>query len=123
MTLTEGPIEILADYRHKIWRDHCNYVLQKLLIPYFQKENDLSRNTCLYKAVIIENRIDSQWLFTVLNTYLMCPKGTLIYIISDSKGIIKGKNLLERNSFNINIEWVSVNKIDETVDLSIKKKF
>ena len=53
---------------------HCQFVLEHLLIPICRNEHIKATTPFQRGIVLIENRIDKQWLFTVLNTWLMCPK-------------------------------------------------
>ena len=69
------PLDLLLDQRKEHWLMHCRFVLEHLLIPFADEGCVKQLETpCQRAVVLIENRIDSQWLFTVLNTWLMCPK-------------------------------------------------
>ena len=45
--------------------------------------------------VLIDNRIDEQWLFTVLNTWLMCTPDSEFVLISDADSVTQAEDLLK----------------------------
>ena len=49
---------------------------------------------CQRAVVLIDNRIDEQWLFTVLNTWLMCPTDSEFVLIADANSVASSKELL-----------------------------
>ena len=75
---------------------HCRFVLEKLLTPLCEKRYVKTTTPCKQAVVLIENRIDEQWLFTVLNTWLMCPKDSEFALIVDKKSVVRAKDLLNR---------------------------
>ena len=82
-----NALPALLSYRQKIWQNHCNYVLSNLLIPMANQWQQSSNQNINYGAVLIENRIDTQWYFSVLNTILMAPSGTQICIVTDKESL------------------------------------
>ena len=67
------PLDLLLEQRKQHWLMHCRFVLERLLMPLCGRTHQ-NNKPCQRAVVLIENRIDEQWLFTVLNTWLMCPK-------------------------------------------------
>ena len=72
---------------------HCQFVLEHLLIPICRNEHIKATTPFQRGIVLIENRIDKQW-FTVLNTWLMCPKDSEFIIIADKDSVTQARDLL-----------------------------
>jgi len=77
----------LLGYRERRWLDHCRDVLDHLLLPMARQWRRQPEQTVHQGAVLIENRINTQWLFTVLNTALMCPGGIQLCLITDAASL------------------------------------
>ena len=90
------PLDLLLKQRKEHWLMHCRFVLEKLLTPLCEKRYVKTTTPCKQAVVLIENRIDEQWLFTVLNTWLMCPKDSEFALIVDKKSVVRAKDLLNR---------------------------
>ena len=90
------PLDLLLEQRKEHWLMHCGFVLEKLLKPLCEKGHVKTKNTCNQGVLLIENRIDEQWLFTVLNTWLMCPKNSEFILIADERSVAQAKELLNR---------------------------
>ena len=89
------PLDLLLDQRKEHWLMHCRFVLERLLIP-LCREGHVKTTTPSNKAVVlIDNRIDKQWLFTVLNTWLMCEGDSEFVLIADANSVTQAKNLLK----------------------------
>ena len=52
---------------------------------------DISSQNSNRAVVLIDNRINEQWLFTVLNTWLMCPTDSEFVLIADQNKWAKQK--------------------------------
>ena len=61
--------------------------------------------------MLIDNRIDEQWLFAVLNTWLMCPTDSAFVLIADANGVIPAKKLLERHAPALKARVLDVNQL------------
>ena len=85
---------------------HCRFVLDELLLP-LCNEGCVKTTTHSQRAVVlIENRIDKQWLFTLLNTWLMCPKDSQFVLIADKNSTAEARELLNRYASGLNaIVW------------------
>ena len=53
---------------------------------------------CQRAVVLVDNRIDEQWLFTALNTWLMCPTDSEFVLIADSNSVTQAEDLLKRHA-------------------------
>ena len=92
------PLDLLLEQRKQHWLMHCRFVLERLLIP-LCREGHVKTTTPSNKAVVlIDNRIDKQWLFTVLNTWLMCPTDSTFVLIADANSVTQAEDLLERHA-------------------------
>jgi hypothetical protein len=85
----------LLQYRERRWLDHCSDVLENLLLPLTQQWQRGPSAHAKRGAVLIDNRINQQWLFTVINTALMCPIGTQLCLITDGAEIRNAQNYLQ----------------------------
>ena len=70
---------------------HCRFVLERLLMPLCNEGNVKTTNLSKRAVVLIDNRIDEQWLFTVLNTWLMCPDDSEFVLIADANSVTQAK--------------------------------
>ena len=88
------PLDLLLDQRKEHWLMHCRFVLEQLLVP-ICSAGLVKTTTPLQRAIVlIENRVDKQWLFTVLNTWLMCPKDSEFVLITDKGSVAQAKDIL-----------------------------
>ena len=81
------PLDLLLEQRRQHWLMHCRFVLERLLIPLCLEEHVKTTAPCQRAVVLIDNRIDEQWLFTVLNTWLMCPTDSAFVLIADTNSV------------------------------------
>ena len=88
------PLDLLLEQRKEHWLMHCRFVLERLLIPLHEKHIKTTV-PCHRAVVLIDNRIDDQWLFTVLNTWLMCPKDSEFVLITDANSVSQVEGLLK----------------------------
>ena len=95
----------LLRYRERRWLSHCADVLQNLLLPIAQQWRHQPLAFPRFGAVLIDNRHDQQWLFTVLNTSVMCPPGTQLCLITDAQALAGAKELLNGLEFPITPWW------------------
>ena len=79
-----NALPMLLSYRKQYWLNHCEYILDNFLLTWANETLSCPLDQCEQIAVLIENRIDNQWLFTVLNTILMCPPKTSLCLITDN---------------------------------------
>ena len=85
---------------------HCRFVLNKLLLPLCNEGCVKTTTHCQRAVVLIENRINEQWLFTLLNTWLMCPKDSQFVLITDENSTAEARELLNRYASGLNaIVW------------------
>ena len=75
---TSDALEQLIKHRESQWNHHCQYVLQNFLLPAAQHIPLAPKGIDRQSILLIENRINDQWLFTVLNSWLMAPKDSSI---------------------------------------------
>ena len=102
---------------------HCRFVLEKLLMP-LCSEGLIKTNThCQRAVVLIDNRINKQWLFTVLNTWLMCPKDSEFVLITDKNSVAKATDLLDFYAPNLNAHIFDVARIVPGVQLTEHASF
>jgi len=90
----EKAHQLLQNYRKQQWLQHCSFVLDNFLLPMSMNGHVKSEKTSKRAALVIENRIDKQWLFTVLNSWLMCPLDTELILITDNENSEKAKSIL-----------------------------
>ena len=88
----ENARDELILYRHSAWVAHCRRVLSKLLLPHLPFLLSRSQRDSFDEGdrpwiILMENRINSQWLMTWLNCLLMMPPGTGICFCSDQQGL------------------------------------
>ena len=91
------PLDLLREQRKQHWLMHCHFVLERLLIPLCQMGHVKTTVPSNRAVVLIDNRIDKQWLFTVLNTWLMCPTDSAFVPIADANSD-SSENLLLRHA-------------------------
>ena len=118
-----NALPALLSYRQQIWQNHCNYVLSNLLIPMANQWQQSSNQNINYGAVLIENRIDTQWYFSVLNTILMAPSGTQICIVTDKESLEKAKGYLKDIKLPIEPWWGVVEELVPGTDLKQKHSY
>ena len=92
------PLDLLLEQRKQHWLMHCRFVLERLLLPLCHEGHVKTTAPCKRAVVLIDNRVDEQWLFTVLNTWLMCPTDSAFVLIADADSVTPAKNLLERHA-------------------------
>ena len=92
------PLDLLLEQRKQHWLMHCNFVLERLLIPLCQMGHVKTTVPSNRAVVLIDNRIDKQWLFTVLNTWLMCPTDSAFVLIADANSVTQAKELLAHHA-------------------------
>ena len=107
----------LIAYRRYIWLNHCNYILKNFLLEWAEKYKIKKAVKYDNLVVLIENRIDEQWLFTILNTILMCPKNTNFCLIIDSINEEKARKLLSHYNFYSNLIWIKIEDINSNIIL------
>ena len=116
-------LEQLLAYRQRRWLSHCSDVLQELLLPIARQWRDQPQAQALRGAVLIENRIDQQWLFTVLNTALMCPTGTQLCLISDAEALPRAQALLKEVHLPVEPWWAVAENLVPGSQLSSADSF
>jgi hypothetical protein len=111
-------LPMLLNYREQRWLDHCAYVLRTLLIPLAQNGQLAATQPATRAAVVIDNRINNQWLFTVMNTFMMCPSGTQLCLISGEKQLATAQAFLHDLVPKLQPWWCAVERICPGTDLS-----
>ena len=91
-------LKLILEHREQQWLQHCSFVLEKILLPLCREGLALSQSPSKRAAVLIENRINHQWLFTVVNTWLMCPQGTESWSLADQANIARARNYLHQHA-------------------------
>ena len=114
----QQPLDLLLDQRKEHWLMHCRFVLERLLMPLCHEGRVKTTTHCQRAVVLIDNRIDKQWLFTVLNTWLMCPKDSKFILIADENSSAKAKDLLNCFAPNLNTIICDVTQIVPGVQLT-----
>ena len=89
-------LTLILEHREHQWLQHCSFVLEKVLLPICRENLVISKIPSTRAMVLIENRINHQWLFTVLNTWLMCPQGTELLLITDQCNLAKARTYLRQ---------------------------
>ena len=87
------PLNLLLEQRKQHWLTHCRFVLERLLMPLCLEGHVKTTAPCQRAVVLIDNRIDEQWLFTVLNTWLMCPTDSAFVLIADPNSVTQAEDL------------------------------
>ena len=123
MLNANDALDQLIRYREAQWRQHCGYVLRHLLLPMAQYISPMPIGESTRSILIIDNRINEQWLFTVLNSWLMAPKGSTINIICDRKSEQPAHKLLLRHAANVPANIKTVEDISPGTNLSQPSSF
>lgn len=117
------PLELLLSQRKEHWLMHCQFVLENLLIPLCRGEHIKATIPFQRAIVLIENRIDRQWLFTVLNTWLMCPKDSEFIMIADKDSVAKARGLLNCYVPGLEASIIDAAEIVPGVELTVQASF
>ena len=102
------PLDLLLEQRREHWLLHCRFVLERLLMPLCNDGHIKTEEPCQRAIVLIDNRIDVQWLFTVLNTWLMCPPDSTFVLIADANSVTQAKDLLKRHAPGLKAQVLDV---------------
>ena len=102
------PLDLLLEQRREHWLLHCRFVLERLLMPLCNDGHIKTEEPCQRAIVLIDNRIDVQWLFTVLNTWLMCPTDSTFVLIADANGVTQAEDLLKRHAPGLKAQVLDV---------------
>ena len=89
------PLDLLLEQRKQHWLMHCRFVLERLLMPLCFEGVVTTTDPSQRAVVLVDNRIDEQWLFTLLNTWLMCPKDSEFVLIADGDSVTQAEDLLK----------------------------
>ena len=92
------PLDLLREQRKQHWLMHCRFVLERLLVPLASEGHVKTTSPSQRALVLIDNRIDEQWLFTILNTWLMCPTDSAFVLIADANTVTPAKKLLQHHA-------------------------
>ena len=104
----QQPLDLLLEQRKEHWLLHCRFVLERLLMPLCNDGHIKTAEPCQRAIVLIDNRIDVQWLFTVLNTWLMCPPDSTFVLIADANSVTQAKDLLKRHAPGLKAQVLDV---------------
>ena len=102
------PLNLLLEQRKRHWLMHCRFVLERLLMPLCHEGHIKSTTPAQRAVVVIDNRVDEQWLFTVLNTWLMCPTDSEFVLVADQNSVGKAENLLRQHAPSLNARVLDV---------------
>ena len=116
-------LKLILEHRELQWTQHCNFVLEKILLPICQEGLAFSQTSNERAFVLIENRINRQWLFTVLNTWLMCPQGTELLLITDQANISKAQTYLHQHAPDLSASFFCVEDLSAGTRLSDYSSF
>ncbi|MCB4406948.1 DUF5672 family protein [Synechococcus sp. MU1642] len=116
-------LKLILEHREHQWLQHCKFVLEKILLPICHEGLAFSQKPSERAAVLIENRIDHQWLFTVLNTWLMCPQGTEILLITDRANLSKASTYLHQHAPDFEAHFLCVEDLLPGTNLSNYSSF
>ena len=117
------PLELLLEQRRQHWLMHCRFVLEWLLKLLCYGGHVKTLGPCKRAVVLIENRIDDQWLFTVLNTWLMCPTDSEFVLIADADSVPQAENLLTRHAPELKASFLDVAEIVPNAQLTVHTSF
>ena len=101
-------LKLILEHREQQWLQHCQFVLQKILLPICQEGLVSSPKPSKRAMVLIENRINYQWLFTILNTWLMCPSDTELVLITDQANAPKAQTNLCKYAPDLKVNLLCV---------------
>lgn len=117
------PLYFLLEHRREHWLMHCRFVLDQLLKPLCFEGHVKTRLPCRRAVVLIENRINEQWLFTVLNSWLMCPSDTEFLLLADSNSVGQAEDLLSHHAPELKARIIDVAQLIPDVELSKHASF
>ena len=112
------PLDLLLEQRKQHWLLHCRFVLERLLMPLCHQGHLKTTERCQRAVVLIDNRIDEQWLFTVLNTWLMCPKDSEFVLIADANSVTQAEELLKRHTPGLKASVLEVTQLMPWVQMA-----
>ena len=116
-------LKLILEHREQQWLQHCNFVLEKILLPLCRKGLALSQSPSKRAAVLIENRINNQWLFTVVNTWLMCPQGTELLLITDQANLAEARTYLRQHAPVLDANFLCIEDLSPGTHLSDYSSF
>ena len=102
------PLYLLLEKRKKYWLMHCHFVLERLLMPLCVGGQIKTTKPCKQAVVLIDTRIDAQGLFTLLNTWLMCPTNSEFVLIADTSSLKQAQHLLNRHAPGLKAKVIDV---------------
>jgi hypothetical protein len=117
------PLVLVLEHRRHQWEQHCHFVLERLLLPLCQEAVVQTRVPCQQAVVLIENRINLQWLFTLLNSWLMCPLGTEFCLITDRATCTVAAEQLSSINASLQIQILCVEDLSPETRLSDHSSF
>ena len=117
------PLDLILEQRKEYWLMHCRFILKRLFIPLCSEGHVKTKTPSQRSVVLIENRINEQWLFTVINSWLMCPTDTEFTLISDSKSKDKAEHLLNRHAPDLNARVLDVAQLIPGAQLAQHSSF
>ena len=117
------PLELLLEQRKEHWLMHCRFVLDRLLMPLCREGHVQTATTTNRAVVLIDNRVDKQWLFTVLNTWLMCPTDSKFVLIVDQNSVVQAGELLKRHAPGLEASVIDVAKVVPDAQLKEHSSF
>ena len=113
-----NEFKLILEHREQQWYQHCLFVLNRILLPLCKEGYHKTCSPYTRALILIENRINQQWLFTVLNSWLMCPPGTEIFLITDQQNLNQAKAWLEEDAPLIGAKITCVEELSPETSLN-----
>ena len=117
------PLDLLLEQRNQHWLMHCRFVLERLLMPLCFEGVVTTTDPSQRAVVLIDNRINEQWLFTLLNTWLMCPKDSEFVLIADADSVTQAEDLLKFHAPGLKASVLDVAQLMPGVQLAEPTSF
>ena len=118
-----NELQLILEHRKQQWIQHCLFVLDKILLPICNEGHKKKHTSYSRALILIENRIDKQWLFTILNSWLMCPPGTKVILITDKQNLGSAESTLKQYAPTIEAQFYCVEEITPGTNLKSPVSF
>ena len=105
------PLSLTVEHRKALWLKHSHFVLDRVLLPLCEEHLVRTPVPCQRVLVLIENRINQQWLFTVLNSWLMAPLDMEFWLIADQASAARARQLLNQHAPGLAAQVLTVEEL------------